>query len=78
MTHGKYLSECQVKPESHFVRGDAGQRVQERFANELQREGEQIRQTRKKQSYSVESVLEWPLWGKERKSLGFLQESNPE
>lgn len=34
-THGKFLSECQVKPESDFVRSEAGQQVQERLGTEL-------------------------------------------
>ena len=42
VTHGKYLSECQVKPESLFVRSEVGQRVQEKFTSELQRMVEQI------------------------------------
>lgn len=37
VTHGKYLSECQVKPESQFVRSEVGQHVQERVANELRK-----------------------------------------
>ena len=28
VTHGRYLSECKVKPESHFVRSQAGQQFQ--------------------------------------------------
>lgn len=34
-THGKYLSECQVKPESKFVRSKAGLQIQEKLGNEL-------------------------------------------
>ncbi|KAL6717344.1 hypothetical protein ACLMJK_005259 [Lecanora helva] len=34
-THGKYLSECQVKPESKFVRSKAGMQLQERLGVEL-------------------------------------------
>ncbi len=40
--HGRYLSECQVKSESQFVRSEAGQRIQASFANELQRALDQI------------------------------------
>lgn len=46
-THGKYLSECRVKPESQFVRSEAGQRIQHRFARELQRLLDHIQQVRK-------------------------------
>ena len=47
VAHGKYLSECQVKSESQFVRSEFGHQVQERFANELQRTLDQIRQADK-------------------------------
>lgn len=47
LTHGKYLSECQVKPESQFVRSEVGQHVQERVANELRKALEQIQLARK-------------------------------
>ncbi|KAF6238304.1 hypothetical protein HO173_003584 [Letharia columbiana] len=47
MPHSKYLSECQVKPESQFVRSEVGQHVQERVANELRKALEQIQLARK-------------------------------
>ncbi|CAD6567255.1 MAG: hypothetical protein ASARMPREDX12_000159 [Alectoria sarmentosa] len=47
VTHGRYLSECQIKPESQWVTSEAGQNVQERFAGELQRALEEIQQARK-------------------------------
>lgn len=34
-SHGKYLSECRVKPESTFLRSDAGARTEERVWSEL-------------------------------------------
>ena len=34
-SHGRYLSECRVKPESTFVRSDAGVQVEERIWSEL-------------------------------------------
>lgn len=47
VTHGKYLSECQVKPVSQFVTSEAGQQVQDRFASELRGVLERIQQARK-------------------------------
>ncbi|KAF6222387.1 hypothetical protein HO133_001473 [Letharia lupina] len=47
LTNGKYLSECQVKPEPQFVRSEVGQHVQERIANELRKVLEQIQLARK-------------------------------
>ena len=34
-THGRYLSECQVKPPSVFVRSEKGLQVQTKVWNEL-------------------------------------------
>jgi retinol dehydrogenase-12 len=34
-THGKYLSECRVKPEGSWVRSDEGARVEKRLWIEL-------------------------------------------
>lgn len=47
VSHGKYLSECQIKLESQFVRSEAGQHVQEKFVNELHKAIEQIQLARK-------------------------------
>lgn len=47
VTHGRYLSECQIKPESQWVTSEAGQNFQERFAGELRRAVEEIQQARK-------------------------------
>lgn len=35
-THGKYLSECQVKDESLFVRSEAGRHIQEKLGIDLE------------------------------------------
>ena len=48
-TNGKYMSECQVKPESQFVRSEAGRDVQEKFARELQSAVEHIQKGRTQQ-----------------------------
>ncbi len=47
VTHGKYLSECQVKAVSQWATSEAGQHVQERFASELESTLEHIQQARK-------------------------------
>lgn len=42
-THGCYLSECQVKPESQFVQSAEGQEIQARLWEELSARLEGIR-----------------------------------
>ena len=41
-SHGRYLSECQVKPESQFVRSSEGRNVQIRLWNELSAKMDEI------------------------------------
>lgn len=41
-THGRYLSECHIKPQSHYVRSERGRLIQKRLWEEVVQKIEQI------------------------------------